>query len=345
MKKILKIFLLVFTVCFLAIFAFLFVGSAKPAENIVWGGNFSQKYAGQLGLDWKKTYLALLDDLGVKNVKAAVHWDILEPKQNEFYFDDLDWQVSEAGKRGVKIILVIGMKTSRWPECHIPDWAESLSKKEQQEKILRMVGGIVLRYGNDASISAWQVENEPFFPFGECPWADKEFVEREVKEVHELDSLKRPVIISDSGEGSFWINAAKIGDIVGATMYKKVWFSVPKFLSRYLGSFNNAGLYIYYPLPPVFYGRKAEIVKKFFNKEVIVIELQAEPWAYKFITELPPEEQEKTMTLDRFRENVAFAKKTGLPEFYLWGMEWMYWMKEKQNRPEIWEEAKKLFNE
>jgi len=27
----------------------------------------------------------------------------------------------------------------------------------------------------------------------------------------------------------------------------------------------------------------------------------------------------------------------------LWGGEWWYWMKEKQNQPEIWQEAKKLF--
>ena len=32
-----------------------------------------------------------------------------------------------------------------------------------------------------------------------------------------------------------------------------------------------------------------------------------------------------------------------LKEFYLWGAEWWYWMKEKQNKPEIWDEAKKLF--
>jgi len=27
---------------------------------------------------------------------------------------------------------------------------------------------------------------------------------------------------------------------------------------------------------------------------------------------------------------------------YLWGSEWWYWLKEKQNDPKIWEEAKNL---
>jgi len=53
----------------------------------------------------------------------------------------------------------------------------------------------------------------------------------------------------------------------------------------------------------------------------------------------------KTMDIDRFRKNVAFARSTGLDEFYLWGGEWWYWMKTKNNRPEFWEEAKLLLRE
>jgi len=49
------------------------------------------------------------------------------------------------------------------------------------------------------------------------------------------------------------------------------------------------------------------------------------------------------MNLERFQINIEFSKKTGLDTFYLWGAEWWYWMKIKQNQPEIWQEAKKLF--
>ena len=176
----------------------------------------------------------------------------------------------------------------------------------------------------------WQVENEPLFPFGECPWVDKKFLEKEIELAKSLDSKKRPIVISDSGEGSLWINAARLGDVVGTTMYRKVWF----------GQF---GFYISYPIPPVFYWRKAQYVQKIFDKKVIVVEFQAEPWGPKLLYDSPLEEQEKTMNLERFRNNIEFAKKTGLDRFYLWGAEWMYWMKEKQQKPEIWQEAKKLF--
>ena len=85
------------------------------------------------------------------------------------------------------------------------------------------------------------------------------------------------------------------------------------------------------------------LIKALFGKEVINVEFQAEPWGPTLIYNLPVEEQKKSMDLERFKKNVEFAKKTGLKEFYFWGTEWWYWMKEKQNQPEIWNEAKKLF--
>lgn len=326
------------------IFSYFFLGRVTKAEKIKWGVSFSQKYASQLGLDWKEVYQALLLDMGAKNLKVAAHWDLLEPEKEKYYFDDLDWQINQAEAAGAKVVLVVGMKTTRWPECHLPKWAKGLSKAEQQKEILNILEKIVFKYGDSDVVSAWQVENEPFFPFGECQWTDKKFLKEEISKVKSLDKAKRPVIVSDSGEGSFWISAAKLGDIVGTTMYKKVWFTLPSFLYKYSSKISRTGFYVYYPFPPTFYGRKAEIINKLFHKEVICIELQAEPWSNVFITELPPEEQKITMDLEKFKYNIDFASKTGFKEFYLWGPEWMYWMKTKQNDPAIWEEAKKLFN-
>ena len=329
-KKILKKVLLAFLVVFLLLLGYFFVGTTKPAKEITWGVNFSQMHAQNLGLDWKETYLALLDDLKVKNIKLISQWDLIEPEKDKYNFEDLDWQIQKAGEKGVKILLVIGMKTPRWPECHIPDWAKNEDKEEQQKAILELIENIVLNYRDSEAIWAWQVENESFFPFGECPWADKEFLKKEIALVKSLDSQKRPVLISDSGEGSLWIQSARLGDIVGTTMYKKVWF-------------HQLKTYITYPFPPTFYNRKALYIDKIFGKKVMVVELQAEPWGPKLLYDLPLEEQQKTMNLEQFKYNIEFARKTGLDTFYLWGGEWWYWMKTKQNQPEIWEEARKLF--
>jgi len=330
MKKILKHFLIVLIFLFSVAIGYFFIGFSKPADQISWGVNFSQKHAENLGLDWKETYLALFDDLGVENFKVATYWDLIELAQGEYNFGDLDWQIEKAQEKGAEIILVIGMKTPRWPECHIPKWAANLNKEKQQERVLKLIENIVLRYQWSDAIKYWQVENEPFFPFGECPDFDKELLKKEIDLVKSLDSQKRPVIISESGEFPFWIQAARYGDIVGVTMYRKVWF-------------QELHSYISYPFPPIFYQRKAQLINKIFGKEVICVELQVEPWGPELLYTLPLKEQEKTMNLKQFQKNIEFAKKTGLKEFYLWGAEWWYWMKTKQNQPEIWEEAKKLF--
>ena len=189
-----------------------------------------------------------------------------------------------------------------------------------------------MRYKDNDTIAVWQVENEPLFKFGLCPWYDKNFLKKEVELVKSLDST-RQIIISDSGEQSMWFGAAKIGDIVGTTMYRKVWGLIS----------DNFGFYIDSFLPPVHYWRKAQIIKKIFGKDVVCTELQAEPWAHKLFYDVPLEEQEKTMNLEQFKKNIEYAQETGLQKFYLWGAEWWYWMKETQNRPAIWNEAQKLF--
>ena len=61
-----------------------------------------------------------------------------------------------------------------------------------------------------------------------------------------------------------------------------------------------------------------------------------------WVLHFPVEDQLEHMNSKLLSENVSFAKKVGFPEIYFWGTEWWYWMKVKQNHPEIWEEAKNL---
>ena len=321
-------YLLFVIILFLAVFCYFFIGRVSQ-EEIIWGVNFSQKHSQGLGLDWQENYLALLDDLAVKDLRLIAYWDSIEPENNQYNFQDLDWQVKEAEKRGARIILVVGMKTPRWPECHIPAWAAGLTDQERETEILEFLKETIARYENSDSIIAWQVENEVFFPFGECPEIREDFFEQEIALTRSLDP-DRKIIITESGTGSFWFKGAKLGDIVGISLYRKAWF-------------HELKIYVKYFSPPIFYWRKAQIIKKLFDKEVICTELQAEPWGPVLLYDLPTEEQEKTMNLETFRKNVEFAKGTGLSKFYFWGAEWWYWMKTEQ-RPEIWEEAREIIN-
>lgn len=328
----LALFLIIIVIVLVLILMFFFVSKAPQPKKITWGVNFSQMQAEALKLDWKKMYLAMLEDLGAKNIKLHTQWDWVEGKKGDFYFNDIDWQIETAKQHNANIIYVVGMKTGRWPECHIPAWAEKISKQEQQDNILDYTKQVVLRYKDSKSITAWQAENEPLFKFGVCPWYDKDFLIKEVALIKSLDSV-RPVIVSDSGEQSLWFDAANIGDIVGTTMYRKVWVHIT----------DKLGFYFDFPVPPISYWIKTQIIKKFFHKKVINIELQAEPWVSDVYVNTPLGEQEKSMNITQFKENVEYAKKTGFDTFYFWGGEWWFWLKEKQDKPEIWNTAKELF--
>jgi len=339
MDRKIKIFLISAVIIILAviagIFGYFFVGKAEVKNNITWGVDFSQSQAEFLELDWKENYSAIISDLGAKNIKIHTQWDLVEAKKDDYNFEDIDWQIKQAEKNDVKIIFVLGMKTGRWPECHSPKWVQNLSSERQKAELLKYVTEVVLRYRNSKAIINWQVENEPLFGFGECPyWYYKsdEFLKTEVALVKALDPTKK-VIISDSGEQSTWFDAAEVGDIVGITMYRNAWTGITETFGFNTYSFLN----------PTVYFKKSQLIKEKFGKDVICIELQAEPWASKPLAQASLQEQLKSMNADMFKENIEFAKQTGLDKFYFWGAEWWYYMKEKQNHPEIWQEAQNLF--
>jgi GH35 family endo-1,4-beta-xylanase len=330
-------FLLIVFILLAVVFCFFFIGKTEVADKIDWGVDFSQMQAESLGLDWKQAYLAIINDLGAKNIKLHTQWDWIEGQKEKFYFEDTDWQLSQAENGGVKIIYVVGVKSGRWPECHIPDWAGSLPEQQEKKAALNYIKEVVERYKDNKAIKYWQVENEPLFNFGKCPswyYDNKEFLKQEVDLVRSLDS-SRQIIISDSGEGSMWLSAAEIGDIVGTTMYRKAWAHIS----------NGFGFYFHYFFSPVFYTRKALLVRELFGKKVINVELQAEPWASVPFNGMPLSEQYKTMDPEIFKSNVEYAKQTGFDTIYFWGVEWWYWLKTTQNQPEIWNEAKTVFSE
>jgi hypothetical protein len=328
MKNFIKYLLAAAIALIAALIIFLFVGKTSP-QNVVWGINFSQGFAESLNDDWRANYSAILNDLNAKNIRLGTNWDLLQPERGKFHWDDLDWQVKEAEKAGASLIIVLGIKTPRWPECHIPSWAESMSEKDIGAEIVNLISATVERYKDSPAVKAWQVENEPFFRFGECPSYSANFVNYEVAAVKKNDPL-RPVLITASGELSPWIKEAATGDIVGTTLYRNVWFSPLEF-------------YFNYHFPPIFYARKAWLIKTLFGKDVIDVELQAEPWTDLGFQKTPLEEQFKSFNMKQFSSNIEFARETGLKEAYLWGAEWWYWMDKKQHHPEYWEFAKTLF--
>ena len=329
MKKILKIILLILIIVILVLFIYFFIGKSKPAEKVDWGVTFSKRYAIDLGLDWQKTFLAILDDLAAKKIRIIAYWDEIEPERGKYNFADLDWQIDEVEKKEGEIIFVVGRRMPHWPECFEPGWAKGLSEKEKQERILVFISETVNHYKDRESIKVWQVENEPFLrTFGKCPWPDIKFLDKEIAFVRHLDN-SRQIMITESGEFSTWIGGARRADIVGTSLYRKVY--------------GKLG-YVKYPIPPVFYQRKANLIKFLFDlNEIIAIEVQAEPWGNKATQNMTVDEQDISMSFEQFNDVLEYTRKAGFDKAYLWGVEWWYWRKEKSGDDRFWERAKELF--
>lgn len=304
-----------------------------PPSQVKYGVSFSPGYAKHLGLDWQKTYLQILDELKVSNLRLPSYWDVLEGEPQKYDFSETDFMLSEAEKRGAKVILVVGARQPRWPECHIPEWAKDLTIPERQQKTLDFIQKVIVRYQHTSAVWAWQVENEPFaFWFGSsCDPPDKNFLQQEVNLVKSLDH--REVILTDSGEWGIWVDAISPADILGISVYRK--------------SYNpTLNLYITYPFPAGMYSLKTALIKALSgnqNKQVIVTELQAEPWlSGRDPKENSPQRQSQLFSLADFKTHIEYAKKTGFDEHYLWGVEWWYWM-DKNGFPQYLDYARSLF--
>ncbi|HUT21878.1 MAG TPA: cellulase family glycosylhydrolase [Candidatus Bipolaricaulota bacterium] len=305
-------------------FLYTLIPPKSANDNPAWGVTYSPRFARELGLDWQKTYLDILDNLNFKNIRLAAYWDEIEPDIDDYDFNDLDWMIDEASKRNVDVILVFGKKVLRWPECYEPRWTNTISNDEKTVQLLEMVDLIVNRYKDNEHIIMWQVENEVFFPFGTCQKPQPNVFEKEIALVKSLDD--RPIMLTDSGELSTWRKICSRADVLGITMYRDV-------ATPMTGDFH-------WPLPPEWYSKRAWLAEKKVDK-VIVAEMQMEPWFNVPFNSVSVSEQRNKFDVELFNDNIDFAMKAGFESYYLWGVEWWYYMNE-YGYSEYLEAAKKL---
>lgn len=307
----------------------------KPVpDQIVYGMSFNAPYAEELGLDSQEVLEAIIRDLGVQHFRIAAHWNRIEPIRNVYDFAGMDAELTAIERSGGDTIFGVGRRLPRWPECHIPDWAQHMSWDAQKAEIREYITAVVERYKDSKAITYWQVENEPYltvFATETCGGnLDEDFLREEVALVHSLDP-SRPVLVTDSGNLGTWRGAYTTGDAFGTSVY--VYFWNPE-----LGQFRTI-------LPPWFYRTKERLVRLLYgDKETFLIELSLEPWLVDSVVSVPLDVQHSRMDLHKMDEILAYAKDTRYAKQYLWGAEWWYWLRE-QGDPSYWEYGKKLFEE
>jgi hypothetical protein len=307
----------------------------QASKPLVLGASFIPDYAQNLGVDPKATLDAMLNDLDIKQLRLVGYWDKIEPTEGQYDFSELDWQFEKANAAHAKVSLAIGLRQPRWPECHMPGWAQDESMDVWSVQLKAFMGKVMDRYKDNPALESYQLENEFFLSvFGQCPDFSRSRLVDEFNFAKEIDT-KHPIIISRSNNALGIPVGQPQPDAFGVSVYKRVWDIT--FTKRYLE----------YPFPSWFYGFLGGAGKIFTGKDLYIHELQAEPWPPngQEIRNTSLEEQSKSLDADRLRGRFEYGEATGLRHIDLWGAEYWYYRKEVLKDPSVWNVAKEEYQQ
>lgn len=329
-----RTFLLIFLplILLLSVGVVMYLAYKPMPHTITYGMSFNTGYARELGLDWQETYDAIIDDLGVRHLRLAAHWPMIEPEKDVYNFSELDYQIAKAELVGAQVVLAVGRRLPRWPECHVPEWAKNLDQATAQAELTDYITAVVTRYRDNPAVVLWQVENEPFlkvFAYEHCGDLDVDFLDKEIALVRSLDQSGRQILVTDSGNLGLWYPAYRRGDVFGTSVY--VYFWNPE-----LGQFRTV-------LPPWAYRVKERLIALVFEeKPTVLIELSAEPWLITPMAETELSVQFSRMDVHKFNDILEYARNTRYDRQYLWGAEWWYWLKQ-QGHTDMWDRGRLLY--
>jgi len=308
--------------------------ASQANKPLTLGVSFIPDYAESFGLNPQQTMDAMIKDLGVKNIRLVSYWSDVEPKKGVYDFSQLDWEFAKADVAGVKVSLAIGLRQPRWPECHPPDWVQADSNNEAQwyPELQAYMTQVINRYKNNPALDSYQLENEYFLSaFGQCKDFSRDRLVSEYNLVKSLDP-KHTLIINRSNNALGLPIGQPTPDEFGVSVYKRVWDA------------TITHRYFEYPFPAWFYAFLGGAGKILTGKDLIIHELQAEPWPPSGnIKDNTTAELNKSLDANRLKERFSYGEGTGIRTIYLWGAEDWYYMKVKRNDPSLWNVAVQEF--
>jgi hypothetical protein len=298
-------------------------------QPLVYGVSFIPAYAQSLGVDPQETMDALIG-IGVKQFRLVSYWNQTETSPGVYDFSLLDWQFKKAEAAHAQVILTIGLRQPRWPECHPPSFIDtSKPLSTWQPQLENYMTAVINRYKNSPALYKYQLENEYFLKgFGDCKDFSRSRLVDEYNLVKRLDN-NHPIIVGRSNNALGFPVGSPTPDQWSISVYKRVW---------------DAGVthrYLEYPFPAWFYGYIAGVQKIIWHKDMSIAELQAEAWPpnSKPITETSLAEQNKSLDAKRLKERFEYGKKTGMKSIDLWGGEYWYYRKVVLHDDSLWQVA------
>jgi hypothetical protein len=304
--------------------------AGKPLQQ---GVSFIPDYAQSLGVNPQANMDALLN-IGVKQFRLVSYWSDGEPQPGHYDFSQLDWEFQKAEAAHAKIILTVGLRQPRWPECHAPNWADTSQPDSQwQPQLESYMQQVINRYKASPALQSYQLENEYFLKgFGLCTNFDRQRLVSEYNLVKKADS-RHPVIIGRSNNDIGYPAGQPQPDEFSVSIYLRVWDAA--WTHRY----------IEYPWPAWYYGFMAGFQKIVLHKNMMIGELQAEAWTPhgQPIQQTSLAEQNKSLDAKRLKGVFQFGRATGMRQMDLWGAEYWYYRLEVLHDPSLWNVAKQQF--
>jgi len=146
-------------------------------KNFVLGASFSPEYCERIGGKPLELLRIVSTELGINDIRLGLRWNVIDSKEKlslEYY----DRYLQYLFKNRCNITLNIGpIKVFRWPEEHIPKSLHSLKintvtsncelAKYSFEYLDRLLRLIKKEYGDRLNDIVFQLDNEPFYRFGE----------------------------------------------------------------------------------------------------------------------------------------------------------------------------------
>lgn len=301
-------------------------------EPFTLGVTYIADYAEFLGLNPHQTLLALMDDLQVHNFRFVSYWNDIEPTKGSYNFTELDSEFHEADIHHAKVILSIGLRQPRWPECHQPSWTDNEPYSVWEPQLLQFMSTVINRYKNNPALQSYQLENEYYLSsFGLCTNHRPSRFLAEYNLVRKLDPDHNVMFSRDENDFGWPVNPP-LAEEYGITIYQRVWTPV-------------LGRYIEYPYPSWYFAFLGGIEEIWNGKNTIVQELQAEPWPPNGAPIPSTTLAQQNMSFDAadIKSRVDFVKATGMKAAYLWGAEYWYYRLVVLHDPSVWNAAKAEF--
>lgn len=285
------------------------MSKSRPVINPAqYGVSFSIAPCGHYGIEPRKTLQWLLEQ-GFRRFRLMSYWDLHEKEQGEYDFSQLDWQIELVEKAGGAVSLCLGVKQPRWPEYHWPAWALRLPAEERKTALLQYVTQVVQRYKGHRCIVQYQLENEALLQgFGENIIIDRRRLRGEFDMVKEMDR-SRPVAMSTSNGWGIPVRRPR-PDAVGFSFYPIIY---------------KGGKYHTTIQKPWLHRLRKTLIRLLLHRPVFIHELQCEPWGPTAIWKMSLAEQDKSMSPEHIRRNIATARSIQAYPIDLWGGEWWYW--------------------